>query len=82
MPSQSWLVNWKAYQRFGAPDPEMDRGPTASVNQYAKALQRLHESINEEEWARHQAAQKTKERDDRLAEADRLLQIMLGDDNA
>lgn len=82
MPSQSWLANWKAYQRNWESDPETRRGPTASVNQYAKALQRLRESINEEEWARHEAAQTAKARDKHLAEADRLLHKMLGDDDA
>jgi hypothetical protein len=79
MPSESWLSAWKAYQRNWQPDPD-DRGPTAQVSQYDKAAQRWRASINDEEWARHEAAQKNKSRENHLAEADRLLQIMLGDE--
>lgn len=80
MPSESWITAWKAYQRNGQPDPDELRGPTAQVSQYGKAVQRWRESINEEEWTRHEAAQRNKSKDNHLAEADRLLRIMLGDE--
>ncbi len=80
MPSQSWLANWRAYQRNGGPDPEQLRGPTVQISQYEKAVERWRSATNDKEWERHQEAQRDKAKETHHAEVDRLLRIMLGDD--
>jgi hypothetical protein len=82
MPSEQWMKAWKAYQRMGLPSTLEKTGPTVRISQSESALKRIRadEARTSREWVKHQQAQQTKTKNDHLAEADRRLRQLLGDD--